>query len=727
MNRLHTDDAPLRAFEERTEALAGRLEAVARTPKDVDAVRSLIENFRKKTADFYRENRKLNIGVVGQVKAGKSSFLNTLLFDGKDVLPKASTPKTATLTRMEYAEENVMEIEYYAPDEWAVIEENAAAGGDDEIYTSARELVKMVRTSGLDPRPLLETGTESRRFASYEELLGQLNAYVGEDGKVTPLVKAVTLYLHNEAFRGLSIVDTPGLNDPITSRTMRTREFMELCDVVFFLSQSSSFLDNNDWELLSAQLPQKGVKRLALIASKYDSGVRDVLRPPKPPQPDDDIFGSDEDDENFASNIPDACAMVGKKLKKRAANQVERYIKDYQGRGADPALLDVIRRCASPVLVSAMAFNMARKPEADYSEEERSVANWLKPFSLDLPSDLRRLGNMEAVERIYQDVAREKETILLEKAEGFVPTATAELKGLLDGFRQRAENHIQLLEHGDKEKLAARRGETERQMNSVRAALAEVFGDLRVTLEEQKGEAIRNLRRASSAHTTIKERTGSTVERIPYTVSDAKWWNPFSWGKSHTEYRSHRVSYRYCLAADAAENLNHFSVESVNRVEAVFSDALRMKELRRKLLNVIVDTFDTGSESYDAAFFRLVVEQTVNALELPLIHVDLSEDLREITGKFTGEITSADQKNSLSEALSTALSQVFHRLSDALETEVRSFKASLDKLEKDLGTSLLKNLNEELDEVLAEYEQKEKELGEYQSYRDALERELTQL
>ena len=70
--------------------------------EDAEGVRRLITNFQMKTEDFCRENKKLNIGVVGQVKAGKSSFLNTLLFGGQEILPKAATPKTATLTKMEY-------------------------------------------------------------------------------------------------------------------------------------------------------------------------------------------------------------------------------------------------------------------------------------------------------------------------------------------------------------------------------------------------------------------------------------------------------------------------------------------------------------------------------------------------------------------------------------------------------------------------------------------------
>jgi len=33
---------------------------------------------------------------MGQVKAGKSSFLNALLFEGCEVLPVAATPKPPT-------------------------------------------------------------------------------------------------------------------------------------------------------------------------------------------------------------------------------------------------------------------------------------------------------------------------------------------------------------------------------------------------------------------------------------------------------------------------------------------------------------------------------------------------------------------------------------------------------------------------------------------------------
>ena len=71
-------------------------------------ISGLKNNFNRRIEDFFRNDRKLNLAVIGRVKAGKSTFLNMLIFDGKDVLPRAFTPKTATLTKIEYAPEDAM-------------------------------------------------------------------------------------------------------------------------------------------------------------------------------------------------------------------------------------------------------------------------------------------------------------------------------------------------------------------------------------------------------------------------------------------------------------------------------------------------------------------------------------------------------------------------------------------------------------------------------------------
>ncbi len=49
------------------------------------------------------------------MKAGKSSLLNALIFEGVEVLPKAATPMTASLTILKYAKTLSAEVEFYSP------------------------------------------------------------------------------------------------------------------------------------------------------------------------------------------------------------------------------------------------------------------------------------------------------------------------------------------------------------------------------------------------------------------------------------------------------------------------------------------------------------------------------------------------------------------------------------------------------------------------------------
>ena len=86
--------------------------------KFADDIATRFKEFKEGGEDLINEGKILKIGVVGQVKAGKSSFLNSLIFNGENVLPKASTPMTAGLTVLEYGDSNFFEVEYYDEKEW---------------------------------------------------------------------------------------------------------------------------------------------------------------------------------------------------------------------------------------------------------------------------------------------------------------------------------------------------------------------------------------------------------------------------------------------------------------------------------------------------------------------------------------------------------------------------------------------------------------------------------
>lgn len=705
------DSAQYNSFVNDIHTIINDISSVAQ-PDDINGLNKLIENLKLKIGDFYRENRKLNIGVVGQVKAGKSSFLNTLLFDGKEILPKASTPKTATLTKMEYAEKNVIQIEYYSVEEWEVLEDNAMIDLDDEIYTSAREIVGMVKRNGIEPHRYLEKGRETIQFATYEELIASLNNYVGEDGRFTPIVKAVTLYLNKEEFKGLSIVDTPGLNDPIASRTIRTKEFMEVCDVVFFLSQSGSFLDKSDWTLLSSQLPQKGVRRLVLIASKYDSGIRDILRV----QDDDDIFGEDE---NTADNIPKACKIIKRKLKKRAKSKVEEFVKDLEARGSSKELIEVIKQCSEPLMVSALAYNMTSKMQEEYSPEEYNIYSALKQFSTDMTSDLNLLGNFDEIKTLFADVVKEKEGILKEKAKGFIPNAVEEAKGLLHTYKEKAEKSIQILEDNDREQLVEQKKLVERQLGNIKADVSSVFGEIRAKIESEKAERIKEIRETSKEYLNIRERTGSITRTGSYTTGHLFW--------KSTHYYTYEEHYSYCLAADAIENLRKYAVDATNQIEEVFTEALQLKEMKRKLLNVVVNNFDLGSEKFDSSLFRIMVEEIVSSVEFPVFSMDISEEMNGIAGKFTGELTSGNQKTELSIALEKAISRIYEELSNKLSKTIKEFKTEMDEVREKVEGSLLDNTMEEFDLLVKQCEHKEAEINNYKNYVTLLESSIKKL
>ncbi|MBP2114101.1 dynamin family protein [Paenibacillus silagei] len=708
-------------FTSTVDSVANNLSAVA-SEHDLQLVSRLRQNFILKTTDFYRENRKLSIGVIGQVKAGKSSFLNSLLFQGAEVLPKASTPKTATLTKMEYAEQNRIHVEYYTPEEWEVLEDNAAVDSEEDIYQSAREIVGMVERSGIEPLNYLEKGTEDELFDSYEHLIAHLNDYVGEDGRFTPLVKAVTLFLNKEEFKGISIVDTPGLNDPIASRTVRTKEFMEVCDVVFFLSQTGSFLDKSDWALLSTQLPQKGVKKLVLVASKFDSGIRDVLRH----KDEDDIFGGWEDD-NSADTIAGAYAIISRKLNRRAREKVAEFTEDLRRRNSPEPLIQVIGECGKPVFISAIAYNMSLKQPAEYNMEEQNICRGLQEFSKDLAADLKLLSNMSTIQEIYAAVVEEKTEILRQKAKGFVPTALEELKQLLGGFREKAEKQLALLSGSDRERLLEQKRAMENQISSIRADVVTVFGELNARLEAEKSEAVRDLRKASSEHSRLSERTGTEVKTGSRTYSTSKWYKPKSWGTSRTEHYSYEVAYSYLDVADALDNLRSYSIEAMNQIEEMFSESIQLKEIKRKLLTVVVNNFDMGSEKYDPAFFRLLVEEKINGIEFPVIKLDITEATNRFVSKFSGEITSASDKTNMQNAMLSAVNALFETMSTQLSERVKVFKADMNEIAGQLSVSLLASVQAEFDELLQKYENRQQEIEKYREYIYMLSDELKRL
>ncbi|MGN8429000.1 dynamin family protein [Helicobacter pylori] len=84
------------------------------------------EELEKTLKEMQAEDRDLKVGIIGRVKAGKSSLLNALIFEGVEVLPKAATPMTASLTILKYAQTLSAEVEFYSPKDIAELKNEHA-------------------------------------------------------------------------------------------------------------------------------------------------------------------------------------------------------------------------------------------------------------------------------------------------------------------------------------------------------------------------------------------------------------------------------------------------------------------------------------------------------------------------------------------------------------------------------------------------------------------------
>lgn len=209
----------------------------------------------------------LTIGVIGQMKCGKSTFLNAFVFED-DVLPAATTPMTAALSKITYGEQKKIVADFYSTNDWEEQKALAAKSidGVSELEKSkiqaAQELVDKSRKLG---------GSLSQYLGkTQEDSFDNLVEYVGADGKFVSITKSVTIYYPKEYLKGVEIVDTPGFNDPIVSREERTKEFLVKADVVVMLLYAGRAFDATDRTILFENVRKCGIGKVLIGINKYD-------------------------------------------------------------------------------------------------------------------------------------------------------------------------------------------------------------------------------------------------------------------------------------------------------------------------------------------------------------------------------------------------------------------------------------------------------------------------
>lgn len=339
----------------------------------------------------------LTIGVVGQMKCGKSTFLNSFVFEDT-VLPAATTPMTAALSVITYGEQKKVVAEFYTNDEWEEQKAQAARSLDDVAGdTMAESKIKAAK----------ELVSKASRLGSYlkdylgktrEDSFDNIIEYVGADGKYVSITKSVKIYYPKEYLKGVEIVDTPGFNDPIVSREERTKEFLKKADVVLMMLYAGRPFDATDRDIIFKNVSQCGIGKVLIGINKYDIPYCSEVNP--------------EDEEQIKDYVKSEIAKAC-----RESN--------------DNTLSDILSE-AEPIPLSAEMALLSELPMSKVNSEEALSFAWNRHcsnFGIGSQPEMRKWSHIDnLVNAIRNLIDKEKSQILFAKPLNAIYAAGGKLK-----------------------------------------------------------------------------------------------------------------------------------------------------------------------------------------------------------------------------------------------------------------------------------------------------------
>lgn len=171
-------------------------------------------------------NPTYQIAIVGAIKAGKSTLINTLI--GDDLASVSVTPETATLTKFRYSKENYVKIKFYTNDEWNKIWENAKKKEATQFLTEYKEL-----NSESVKESLLGKEEQEKKFLNIAELKKEVEKWTSSQSKEHYFVKEIEIGVNTLNLPlQVCLVDTPGLNDIVDYRSEITRNYIDSANAV---------------------------------------------------------------------------------------------------------------------------------------------------------------------------------------------------------------------------------------------------------------------------------------------------------------------------------------------------------------------------------------------------------------------------------------------------------------------------------------------------------------
>lgn len=407
-----------------------------------------IDDVREKEIIDKINNDVLTLGVIGQMKCGKSTFLNAFVF-GDTVLPSATTPMTAALSVITYGENKKLVAEFYTADEWAE-QKLQASRSLDEVAGNTMEESKVKAAKELVSKSAnLPVNVNAFLGKTQEDTFENLKEYVGADGKFVSITKSVTIYYPHEYLKGVEIVDTPGFNDPIVSREERTKDFLKRADVILLMLYASRAFDSTDRAILFKNVRQCGIGKILIGVNKYDIA-----------------YGNGETEAQIVSNVKEqiekACAESGDDTMSALVTENE------------PILLS-----AEMSLLSQLPMSIIQNNDNFLTSWKNACDNFEISSQIEMAAKSRISYLIDAVKRIIE---RDKMDVLLRKPANAIKAAADKKKEEIDQQLREVRALIENLQQPDEE-LEERKSKLERAERRLQKKISSIGDDIEISFK----------------------------------------------------------------------------------------------------------------------------------------------------------------------------------------------------------------------------------------------------
>lgn len=227
---------------------------------------SVYEEIYKLTKKFFEEykKKKIEIAVVGTVKAGKSSLINALI--GKKLASVEPTPETSILVKYRTTkEDNYLNIKFYSKKEW------------DKLWSTTKEatvFIEEYKKVGAESVKNNYLGKkEEKIYCTSEELPKVIMEWTKSDSAKHFFVKEIEVGYKSETLpHDIYLVDTPGLSDPVRYRSDITREYIKKSDWILACITSEKLSEQPEFHFLAKVIENKNgdVGKIFVVATKKD-------------------------------------------------------------------------------------------------------------------------------------------------------------------------------------------------------------------------------------------------------------------------------------------------------------------------------------------------------------------------------------------------------------------------------------------------------------------------